>query len=185
MKCWISERKVKWNEVSMDEKLTSEWVYFGGGKDSWQLDYEEAVAYRFCLSRWVHFLSNSRLSLKTKSWLCFTPVTRTTRRIRTRRTAPHQNLELSKPQPNLNTMVGFDKKMTLQTTPPHHTNSVLAISQLLLTRFWPNFKRRLLRTSRTDSNCYGDICPGNICSGDICPYQEYLSCCWLDFDQSL
>ena len=89
MKCWISERKVKWNEVSMDEKLTSEWVYFGGGKDSWQLDYEEAVAYRFCLSRWVHFLSNSRLSLKTKSWLCFTPVTRT--RTRTR-TAPHQNL---------------------------------------------------------------------------------------------
>ena len=101
MKCWISERKVKWNEVSMDEKLTSEWVYFGGGKDSWQLDYEEAVAYRFCLSRWVHFLSNSRLSLKTKSWLCFTPVTRRTRR-RTRRTrrrtrrtrtrTPHQNL---------------------------------------------------------------------------------------------
>ena len=36
------------------------------------------------------FLSNSRLSLKTKSWLCFTPVTRTTRR-RTR-TTPHQNL---------------------------------------------------------------------------------------------
>ena len=67
-------------------------------------------------------------------------------------------------------------------TTPHQ------ISQLLLTRFWPNFKRRHLRTSRTDSNCYGDICPGNICqgnicqgnicSGDICTYQEYLSCYW-------
>ena len=38
------------------------------------------------------FLSNSRLSLKTKSWLCFTPVTRTRRTRRTRRTTPHQNL---------------------------------------------------------------------------------------------
>ena len=123
----------------------------------------------------------SVLSLKTWSWLCFTPVTTTTR---TRRT-PHQ------------------------------------ISQLLLTRFWPNFKRRHLRTSRTDSNCYGDICPrnicpyqmlvawfwlnfkgrflglsltdancygdicqGNICPGNICPYQKYISCYWSDFDQT-
>ena len=31
-------------------------------------------------------MSNSRLSLKTKSWLCFTPVTRTT--------TPHQNLSV-------------------------------------------------------------------------------------------
>ena len=30
---------------------------------------------------------------------------------------------LSKPQPNLNTMVGFDMKMILQTPPPHHRNS--------------------------------------------------------------
>ena len=36
-------------------------------------------------------LSNSRLSLKTKSWLCFTPVTRTTRK---RTTTPHQNLSV-------------------------------------------------------------------------------------------
>ena len=37
-------------------------------------------------------LSNSRLSLMTKSWLCFTPVARrTTRKTRIRRT-PHQNL---------------------------------------------------------------------------------------------
>ena len=50
---------------------------------------------------------------------------------------------LSKPQLNLNTsstVVGFDMKMTVQTTPPtptphHHTNSMSAISQLLLTRF--------------------------------------------------
>ena len=31
----------------------------------------------------------------------------------------------------------------------------------------------------------GDICPGNICPGDICPYQEYLSCKWPDFDETL
>ena len=45
---------------------------------------------------------------------------------------------LSKPQPDLNTTVGFDMKMTLQ-TPPHppttHRNSMSAISYLLLTRF--------------------------------------------------
>ena len=29
-------------------------------------------------------------------------------------------LQLSKPQPNLNTTVGFDRKMTLQTPPTHH-----------------------------------------------------------------
>ena len=52
--------------------------------------------------------------------------------------------------------------------------SISAISQLLLTSFLPNFKRRLLRTSRTDSTCYVDICPGNICPGDICPYQIYF-----------
>ena len=39
-----------------------------------------------CLRRKI--LSNSRLSLNTKSWLCFNPVTRTTRT----RTTPHQNL---------------------------------------------------------------------------------------------
>ena len=52
-------------------------------------------------------------------------------------------LELSKPQlnhkstqPNI-TLVGLDTKTTLHTTPPPtpHTNSILAISQLLLTRF--------------------------------------------------
>ena len=30
-----------------------------------------------------------------------------------------------------------------------------------------------------------DICPGIICPGDICPYQEYLSCYWPDFDETL
>ena len=62
---------------------------------------------------------------------------------------------------------------------------MLAISQLLLTRFWWNFKCRFLGTSRTDSNCQGDICPGYICPGDIYPYQEYLSCYWPDFDETL
>ena len=30
-----------------------------------------------------------------------------------------------------------------------------------------------------------DICPCNICPCDICPYQEYLSCHWPDFHQTL
>ena len=30
-----------------------------------------------------------------------------------------------------------------------------------------------------------NICPYNICPGDIRPYQEYLSCYWTDFDQTL
>ena len=30
-----------------------------------------------------------------------------------------------------------------------------------------------------------DICSCNICPGDICPYQQYLSCYWPDFDQTL
>ena len=63
--------------------------------------------------------------------------------------------------------------------------SISAISQLLLTRFWWNFKGRFLGTSRTDSNCHRDICLGNSCPGDICPYQEYLSCYWPDFDETL
>ena len=70
-------------------------------------------------------------------------------------------------------------------TPPHHTNSMSVISQLLLTQFWPNFKDSFLGLSWTDSNCHSDICPGNICQGDICPYQEYLSCYWPDFYQTL
>ena len=64
-------------------------------------------------------------------------------------------------------------------------NSMSAISQLLLARFWPNFKGRFLGTSRRDSYCYGDICPGNICPGDICPYQEYLSCYSTHLDETL
>ena len=39
----------------------------------------------------------------------------------------------TQPQPNL-TLVGLDRKMTLH-TPHHHRNSMLAISQLLLTGF--------------------------------------------------
>ena len=63
--------------------------------------------------------------------------------------------------------------------------SISAISQLILTRFWWNFKGRFLGTSTTDHNCHRDICPGNICLGDICPYQEYLNCYWPDFDETL
>ena len=75
-------------------------------------------------------------------------------------------------------------KMTANTTPPTRksttTNSMSAISQLLLARFWPNYEDRSLGPPWTDFNCNGNICPG-----DICPYQEYLSCYWPDFDQTL
>ena len=64
-------------------------------------------------------------------------------------------------------------------------DSMSAISQLLLIQFWWNFEGRFLGTSRTDSNCYSDICPGNICPRDICPYHEYLRCNWPDFDETL
>ena len=92
------------------------------------------------------------------------------------------SLKLSKPQPNLNTRLGLTIKWLCT---PTHTNSMSAISQLLLTRFWWNFKGRFLWTFRTYSNCQGDICPRNICPRDICPYQEYLSCYWPDFDETL
>ena len=36
---------------------------------------------------------------------------------------------LSKPQPNLNTMVGFDMKMTLQTPPTHPTTETFQALQ--------------------------------------------------------
>ena len=79
----------------------------------------------------------------------------------------------------------LNTKLGLHTTTHHHTNSYAAISQLLLTRFGLNIKHRVLGTSRKDSNCHCDIFPNNICPGDICPYQEYLSCYWLDLDQTL
>ena len=76
--------------------------------------------------------------------------------IKNRMFAKKQSSILSKPQPNLNATVGFYAKMTLH---HHHhhpptLNSMSAISQLLLTRFWPNFKGRILGTSRTDSNIF-------------------------------
>ena len=83
-------------------------------------------------------------------------------------------------------------KMTFHTTPPRHPttpthqrNSMSVIAQLLITRFWPNFKRRCQGLSWTDFNCHSSICPGNICPGNICPYQEYLSCYWPNFDETL
>ena len=42
-----------------------------------------------------------------------------------------------------------------------------------------------MEPSLTDISRYGYICPVNICPGDICPYQEYLNCYQLNFDQSL
>ena len=63
--------------------------------------------------------------------------------------------------------------------------SISAISQLLLARFGSNFKQMVLGTYTTDYNYHHDISPGNICPGDICPYQQYLSCYWPDFDQTL
>ena len=60
-----------------------------------------------------------------------------------------------------------------------------AISHLLLTWFWWNFKLRFLGTSRTDSNCHSDICPGKICPCDICLYHKYLKCHWPNFDETL
>ena len=63
--------------------------------------------------------------------------------------------------------------------------SISAISQLLLVRFWPNFKCRFLGPLWTYSNCHNDICPGNICPCNICPYKEYLSCYWPNNDQTL
>ena len=76
--------------------------------------------------------------------------------------------------------------MTLYTTlHPNHKNSMSSISPLLLTRFWWNSNGRFLGTSRTDSNRQGDICLSSICPRAICPYQEYLSCYWPDFDETL
>ena len=64
--------------------------------------------------------------------------------------------------------------------PQTHPTTAKTQCQQVLTRFWPNFKGRLLGTSRTDSKYHVYICPG-----DICPYQEYLSCYWPDFDENL
>ena len=73
--------------------------------------------------------------------------------------------------------------MTLHTTTTT-TNSISAISRLLLNQFWQNFKRRLFGPSWTDSMCQSDICQGIICPCNICPYQEYLSCYLPNFDQA-
>ena len=63
--------------------------------------------------------------------------------------------------------------------------SMSGISPQLVTRFWQNFKGRFLVPSITDANCHGNICSVNICPDNNCPYQEYLSCYWTDFDETL
>ena len=58
----------------------------------------------------------------------------------------------------------------------------------LLSKPQPNLNKMTLQTLwtfRTDSNCQGDICQRNICPRDISPYQEYISCYWPDFDETL
>ena len=71
---------------------------------------------------------------------------------------------LSKPQLNHNSTqpnitlswVRHENDFAFHPTTPldhHDTNSMSAISQLLLSRFWWNFKGRFLETSRVDSNC--------------------------------
>ena len=89
--------------------------------------------------------------------------------------------KLSKPQLNVNSTT-IQPKLGLTwkwlCTPTTQTQC-----QLLLTRFWPNFKGRFLGPSWTDSNCSSDICPDNIRPSYICPYQEYFSCCWPDLEK--
>ena len=79
---------------------------------------------------------------------------------------------LSKPQPNLNTVVGFDLKMTLHTTPhhpqKHYVSYISAVTDPISMKLW------------ADSNWQDDICPGNIWA-----YQEHVSCYWPNFDQTL
>ena len=98
--------------------------------------------------------------------------------------------QLSKPQLNVNSItiqwkLGLTGKWLCIPPHHHHRNSMSAISQLLLTRFWRNFKHRFMGLSWTDFNYRSNICPGNICPGNICLYQEYLSCYWPDFDTTL
>ena len=74
-------------------------------------------------------------------------------------------------QPNI-TLVGLDVKMTLRTTSPHPTNrnSMSVISQLLLTWFWPlpSDSSFCILLSRLQPNL-----------------QEYLSCNWPNFNETL
>ena len=66
----------------------------------------------------------------------------------------------------------------------NNKNNPHQILQLLLTKFWPNFKGCFLGPYLTDANCHGAICSGNICPGNICPYRHNLSCYWPNFDQT-
>ena len=127
------------------------------------------------LSTLLHFAMKVRERLKKKLfWLNF--------HHRVRAPPSHQN-NIATTSTQLKRWVWHENDFSPPTTT--HTNSMSAISQLLLTRFWWNFKGRFLETFRTDSNCQGYICPRNICPRNICPYQEYLSCYWPDFDETL
>ena len=88
---------------------------------------------------------------------------------------------MSKLQHNINAtstkQLGFTWKGLYTTNT--QTHSMSAISQLLLTQFWPNFKGRL-KWEHLEQ-----ISPGTFVLINICPYQEYLSCYWPSFDQNL
>ena len=85
-------------------------------------------------------------------------------------------------------MVCFWGHLTICHTPGWHLSmqhlswlhfSTLEISQLLLTRFWWDFKGSFLGTSTTDSNYQVDICQGKICPINICIYQFRQIVCYL------
>ena len=41
------------------------------------------------------------------------------------------------------------------------------------------------KSSFSISDCHHDVCLANICPDNLCPYQQYLSCYWQNFDQTL
>ena len=96
-----------------------------------------------------------------------------------------QNPNSTSTQQQLNESWVWHENDFAHPTTTHHRNSMSVISQLLLTRFCWNFERRFMGLSWTDFNCHSNICPGNICPCDNCPYQEYLSCYWPDFYETL
>ena len=52
---------------------------------------------------------------------------------------------------------------------------ISGISQLLLTKFWPNLKSSFLWPSWTDFNCHSDICQANFFPDYICPYNYWTN----------
>ena len=77
-------------------------------------------------------------------------------------------------------------KIGVKTTPPPALPHPKKLNiRNISADFDKQFKGMFLGPSWTDCNYHGDICPGNICFGNIGQYQDYLSCCWPDFDKTL